>query len=424
MESKTLKFAKTLIERPSVTPDDAGCQALIAAELQALGFSIWHLPIEKVHNLIAIYNPDYNYNPDSATSESPSPPSVYTISDINKISLDSTIPPMTSCFAFAGHTDVVPAGHLNEWQSPPFTPTIRDGYLYGRGAADMKGSIAAMITACERFLNKHRKRKNENQNKAVQGLKSSIAFLITSDEEGEAQFGTKKIMEFLKSQGVILNYCVVGEPSSLNTLGDTIKVGRRGSMTGRLKILGKQGHIAYPHNADNPIHRTLAPLNELSQTLWDEGDADFPATSFQISNINAGTGAGNVIPGILECLFNFRFSPRTKALQLKEQVHAMLDKHGVQYEIEWQIYGEPFLTSPGHLITACRDAVSEVTGLDAIHSTDGGTSDARFIAGPNTEVIELGPCNESIHAVNECVRVADLDNLSLIYERILEKLLL
>lgn len=378
LNSETLLLAKALIERPSVTPEDAGCQALIAERLRPLGFTFHELKFGSVQNLVAIRK----------TSKEPA-----------------------SLLAFAGHTDVVPAGPLNHWHTPPFSPSIKEGFLYGRGAADMKGSLAAMITACERFI-------VQNPNH-----KGSIAFLITSDEEGDAEWGTRKIMEFLAEQHIQINYCIVGEPSSLQRLGDNIKIGRRGSMTGRLKILGQQGHVAYPHLADNSIHRALAPLHQLLRMHWGAADDNFPATSFQISNIHAGTGAGNVIPGLLECLFNFRFNPQIHALTLQAQVQKVLEEHALNYELNWQIFGEPFLTRPGVLLNACQQAILQVVGIQANLSTDGGTSDARFIAGPNTEVIELGPLNATIHAANECVNIEELEQLSIIYERVLESLM-
>jgi succinyl-diaminopimelate desuccinylase len=377
----TIQLAKDLIEKPSITPFDAGCQALIAEKLLKLGFSIQELNIGGVQNLIAIRN-----------SEDPSSES-------------------SPLFAFAGHTDVVPAGDLSDWQTPPFTAIEKEGFLYGRGSADMKGSLAAMVTAVERFLDQNPK------------PKGSIAFLITSDEEGDAEFGTRKIMEYLREQNITIHFCIVGEPTSHESLGDVIKIGRRGSMSGRLKILGKQGHIAYPHRADNPIHRILMPLRELAERLWDNGDEHFPPTSFQISNINAGTGAGNVIPGALECLFNFRFSPGQTAECLQNAVHDHLKNHALNYELEWKLFGTPFITPPGNLISSTQETILDIMGYEPKTSTDGGTSDARFIAGPDTQVIELGPCNSTIHAVNERVGIQELQDLSRIYEGILARLL-
>lgn len=375
--SDTLLLAKSLIEKASITPLDAGCQDLIAKRLETLGFIIHKQYFDQVQNLIAIRRGSQTNGP---------------------------------CFAFAGHTDVVPPGNLSDWHTLPFTPTIKDNYLYGRGAADMKGSLAAMITATERFIQHYPEHAG------------SILFLITSDEEGDAILGTRKIMEYLEEQSIVLDYCIVGEPTSHEKLGDTIKIGRRGSMTGHLKIMGKQGHVAYPHRAENPIHRILDPLNQLATRIWDEGNLDFPPTSFQISNINSGTGAGNVIPGILECLFNFRFSNEINETLLQEAVHKVLQQHQLSYQLDWQVFGQPFLTAPGVLINACKDAIYKVMGFHMQTSTDGGTSDARFIAGPKTQVIELGPCNATIHAVNECIHIEDLEKLSSIYEEILKTL--
>lgn len=381
-----VELTKQLISLPSITPKDAGCQKIIADRLEKLGFIIHKLNFGDVENIFAL-----RLNPKKSQSQ------------------------MEPIIAFAGHTDVVPPGNLAHWKTPPFTPTIKEGYLYGRGSADMKGSLAAMIIACERFL-----QKNPNPN-------GSIAFLITSDEEGDAQLGTLKIMEFLAENNIHLNYCIVGEPSSHHTLGDTIKNGRRGSITGRLKVKGIQGHVAYPDRADNPIHRIMKPLHALASTTWDQGSEEFPPTSFQISNIQAGTGAGNVIPGLLECMFNFRFSPLLTAECIQTQVKDLLNDHGLQdnlhYELEWQVFGKPFLTKPGTLTNACIEAIQEVVGITPQLSTTGGTSDARFIAKPNTEVIEIGPRNATIHSVNECVGVQELTDLTTIFERILQKLL-
>ncbi len=393
--SPTIELAKQLISLPSVTPEDAGCQTLIAERLRKIGFSTHSIHYNGVQNLFAF-----------TTHQSTTDPSTF-----HQSSSDKKLP----LFAFAGHTDVVPAGNLEHWLTPPFIPTIKNNMLYGRGSADMKGSLAAMVTACERFLKKY------------PHPKGNIAFLITSDEEGEAKFGTQKIMEHLSENNILLNYCIVGEPSSLSTLGDTLKNGRRGSMSGRLKVIGKQGHVAYPDRADNPIHRIMHPLHKLATIAWDKGNNHFPPTSFQISNIQAGTGAGNVIPGALDCLFNFRFSPELSAEMIQEQVHRLLSEHGLEhnlhYELEWQLFGKPFFTKPGILTAACIQAIKDIVGTSPRLSTDGGTSDARFITGPQTEVIELGPCNATIHAVNECVSVEELENLSKVYENILEKLL-
>lgn len=371
----TLELTQKLIQAASVTPEDAGCQPLLASHLKLLGFNIESLRFGEVDNFWA---------------------------------RRGTAQPL---FVFAGHTDVVPPGPLDQWTSPPFSPTVRDGFLYGRGAADMKSSLAAMVVACENFI---------KQFPAHQG---SIAFLITSDEEGSAINGTRKVMEYLQARGEKLTWCIVGEPSCEKTLGDTLKIGRRGSLNGHLKIYGKQGHIAYPHLAENPIHRSLAALSLLCNTHWDDGLENFSATSLQISNLHSGTGATNVIPGILEVLFNFRFSPAVTAEELQQKVTAILDEHQLHYDLIWKLSGNPFLTASGQLLDATSAAIQEVTGLTPQLSTGGGTSDGRFIAPTGCEVIELGPCNDSIHQIDERVRVDDLTLLAKIYENILTKLL-
>jgi succinyl-diaminopimelate desuccinylase len=372
--SNTILLAKQLIECPSVTPEDGGCQEILAHRLEKLGFKIRHLPFGSVKNLWAVHG-----------TESP-------------------------LLVFAGHTDVVPPGDLNEWETPPFSATIKGDYLYGRGAADMKGSIAAMITAVEQFLKKY------------PNHPGSIGFLITSDEEGPADNGTQKVMETLDKEGVYIDYCIVGEPSSKELLGDIIKKGRRGSLNCVLKVLGKQGHVAYPLLADNAIHRALLALHELSITEWDKGNDDFPATSFQISNINAGTGAQNVIPGSLECQFNFRFSTAITPEALIARVKDLFKTHHLQYELHHKTSGIPFLTRTGKLLTATTQAIEEMMGHTPIASTTGGTSDGRFIAPRGTEVIEMGPCNASIHCVNEHVKIEELNQLSALFECILEKM--
>ncbi len=375
--SETIELAKALIQCPSVTPNDANCQAILAKRLEKLGFSIYSLPFGDVQNLWAI------------RSSLPGP-----------------------LFVFAGHTDVVPAGNLNDWATPPFTPSINGEYLYGRGAADMKGSLAAMITATERFIehfpNSH----------------GSIGFLITSDEEGLAENGTVKVVEYLKNQGIKINYCIVGEPTARDQAGDTIKNGRRGSLNGILKILGKQGHVAYPEKADNPIHRALLPLNELSHHVWDQGNEFFPPTTFQIANINAGTGATNVIPAALECQFNFRFNTEVTPEILIEKIKNLLQPYGLQYALNYTVSGYPFLTEPGVLLSACTEACEAIVNSTPALSTNGGTSDARFIAPMGTEVVELGPCNATIHCTNESVKISELSSLTKIYERVLQLLLL
>jgi len=374
VKSPTLSLAKELMSCPSVTPDDAGCQSAIAERLKQLGFITTDMPFAEVTNLWARHG---------------------------------SVQPLV---VFAGHTDVVPTGNANEWQSPPFEPTIRDGFLYGRGAADMKGSIAAMIVAVEQFLQKH------------PNYKGSIAFLLTSDEEGPGINGTVKVLEHLISGGEKIDYGIVGEPSSVNTMGDTIKVGRRGSLTGTLKVKGVQGHVAYPDLAVNPIHRFSKALAELCETKWDSGDEFFPPTTFQFSNIHAGVGASNVIPSSLEAVFNLRFSPKSPDDSLKEKIELILRKHSVDYDIVWNTSGQPFLTPLGELSEAIQAALKAVTGQEATASTSGGTSDARFFAPYGIQVVELGPVNETIHKVNEKVSIAELDKLTAVYEKTLENL--
>jgi len=373
--SATIELAQALIGRASVTPADAGCQPLIAQRLQAIGFTIEPLRFGEVDNLWARRG--------------------------------STAP----LFVFAGHTDVVPPGPLEDWHSDPFTATLRDGQLYGRGSADMKGSIAAMVTACERFAARH------------DGQRGSIAFLLTSDEEGPAVDGTVRVIEHLQARSESIDWCLVGEPSSQQRTGDVIKIGRRGSLNGILRVRGQQGHVAYPHLADNPVHRAAPALAELVAQEWDAGNAHFPPTTFQISNINAGTGAENVIPGELRILFNLRFSTESTPEGIRSRVHAILDRHGLDYRIDWKLSGQPFITPAGELVEAARTAIREVAGLETELSTSGGTSDGRFIAPTGAQVVELGPLNATIHKTNECVNQAELDKLSSIYERILELLL-
>jgi succinyl-diaminopimelate desuccinylase len=373
-DSQTLELTKQLISRQSVTPEDDGCQQLMTDRLVKAGFNIQPLPFEDVDNFWAI------------RGES------------------------GPILCFAGHTDVVPSGPESSWQSPPFEPTVKDGVLTGRGAADMKGSLAAMVVAVENYV-------TNNPNHP-----GRIAFLITSDEEGIAANGTVKVVEWLKQQNTIPEYCLVGEPSSSEKCGDTIKNGRRGSLGCKLRVLGKQGHVAYPHLADNPIHNVAPALAELANTEWDRGNDFFPATSFQVSNINGGTGATNVIPGELDIVFNFRFSTEVTEQQLRETTEAILNKHQLNYAIDWHLSGQPFLTAEGELVDAAVSAVKQVTGLDTLLSTAGGTSDGRFIAPMGTQVVELGPVNATIHQINECVAVADLDRLTAIYESLLENL--
>jgi len=373
--SDTLKLAEQLISRESVTPEDDGCQDIIAKRLAALGFRAEKMRFEDVDNIWI-----------RRGSEEP-------------------------LYAFAGHTDVVPTGPEKKWQSPPFLPTYRDGYLYGRGAADMKGSIAAMVTACERFF-----ASNPNH-------KGSFAFLITSDEEGPSINGTVKVVEVLEARNEKIKACLVGEPSSIETAGDVIKNGRRGSLGGHLKIYGTQGHVAYPQHAANPVHLFAPALAELTAIEWDQGNEFFPATTFQISNIKAGTGASNVIPGELEVWFNFRFSTETTDEKLQSKVQEILDRHQLKYDLQWNLSGQPFLTPEGELVDAARTAIREVAGIETQLSTSGGTSDGRFIAPTGAQVVELGPSNSTIHKVDECVKAEDLDRLSAIYERILQQLL-
>ncbi len=371
--SKTIDLAIELINRPSITPNDHGCQTLIAERLQNIGFKTEFLQFGEVDNLWATHGN------------------------------------ATPLFVFAGHTDVVPTGPESKWQFPPFTPTIHDGHLYGRGAADMKSSIAAMVTACERFIVEYPQHKG------------SIAFLLTSDEEGPAVDGTVKVINHLQKQGKQIDWCVVGEPSSEEKLCDTIKNGRRGSLNGQLVIHGVQGHVAYPNKADNPIHRFAPILQKLCEIKWDQGNDFFPATSLQITNINAGTGADNVIPGDLEVIFNFRYSTQVTHIQLQEQIASLLGE--LDYTLTWRHSGPPFLTQPDNLVTATQQAIKTVCGYETRLSTSGGTSDGRFIAPTGAQVIEIGPINATIHKVDECVNIAELDKLSIIYQHILENLL-
>lgn len=367
-----IDLCKNLIERESVTPFDAGCQELIAHRLSALGFHNENMPFEEVTNLWSIRG------------------------DARPV------------FLFAGHTDVVPAGNLNKWHTPPFQATEKNGYLYGRGAADMKASLAAMIVATERFVQVHPEHKG------------AIAFLITSDEEGPFVNGTVRVVETLQRRQQPVDYCIVGEPSSTNQLGDVIKIGRRGSITGELTIHGTQGHVAYPHLASNAIHRALPVLHSLAETVWDEGNAHFPATSFQIANFNSGTGAGNVIPGEAHVDFNLRYSTELDAEAIKDRIGAQLDEANIEYDIIWKNNGDPFLTKEGHFVTSAQAAIKAICDIDSETSTAGGTSDGRFIAKMGCDIVELGPVNATIHKVNECVKVEDIVKLTKIYERILE----
>ena len=371
----TLELAKDLISRRSVTPEDDGCQAMLAERLEAIGFKATHLRYEDVDNLWI------------------------TRGDGDPV------------FAFVGHTDVVPTGPLDQWNSDPFVPEIRDGMLYGRGAADMKSGIAAFVTAVERFI---------ANNPEHQG---TIALLITSDEEGPSINGTRKVVDYLQENNIKIKWCLVGEPSSENKVGDVVKNGRRGSLGGKLIVRGIQGHVAYPHLAENPVHKLSPALNELCAKVWDEGNEYYPPTSFQVSNIHAGTGADNVIPGEVEVVFNYRFCTEITEQELREQTEAILDKYDLDYKMIWKLSGYPFLTAEGSLVDAVKQAVSEVAGYETELSTGGGTSDGRFIAPTGAEVVELGPINETIHKLNECVSVSELDLLSEMYENILNTLL-
>ncbi len=373
--SQTLELTKDLMSRRSVTPADEGCQAVMTGRLAALGFKIEPLRYGSVENFWATHG-----------SGGP-------------------------VFCFAGHTDVVPTGPLEEWRTDPFVPTIREGILYGRGAADMKSGLAAMVTATEEFVRSHPEHKG------------TIAFLITSDEEGPSVDGTKRVAEMLAGRRERIDWCVVGEPSSETVVGDTIKVGRRGSFSGRLTVHGVQGHVAYPQLAENPVHTFAPALAELTSRVWDNGTEHFQPTTFQISNFNAGTGAPNVIPGELKARFNLRYSPVQTQEGLKEVVEGILRKHGVRYTIEWYVSGEPFYTPPGVLSDAAADSIEEVTGSRPKLSTGGGTSDGRFIAPLGAQVVELGVINASIHKVNESVRVADIDALHRMYLGMLRRLL-
>ena len=372
----TFQLTDELLRKQSITPEDDGCQDLMIERLEACGFKAERLRFGDVDNFWAVHG-----------DEGP-------------------------ILCFAGHTDVVPTGPAEQWKYPPFEPTLdEDGMLYARGTADMKGSLAAMITASERFVAEHPDHKGR------------IAYLITSDEEGPAINGTVKVIEWLEERNEKITWCVVGEPSSTDNVGDVIKNGRRGSLGCKLTVKGVQGHVAYPHLASNPIHSVAPALAELTNEQWDKGNASFPATSFQISNINGGTGATNVIPGEVEVIFNFRFSTESTQYTLRERAEAILNKHDFDYDIEWNLSGEAFLTAEGDLVDAAVKAVRDAAGIDTELSTAGGTSDGRFIAPTGSQVVELGPVNATIHKVNECVRAADLDTLSNMYQTIMTELL-
>lgn len=371
----TLALTQDLIRRPSVSPEDQGCLEIIAKRLEALGFRVERLTYGPVENLWARHG------------------------DAGPV------------LCFAGHTDVVPTGPREEWHTDPFEPVVKDGILYGRGAADMKSGLAAMITATERFIPRH------------PGHTGTLAFLLTSDEEGPSIDGTRRVMEVLEARNEKIDWCIVGEPTSGEALGDTIKIGRRGSLSGKLTVHGVQGHVAYPHLADNPVHSVAPALAELAARVWDKGNEFFQPTTFQISNISAGTGAPNVIPGDLKARFNLRFSTEQTVEKLQATITAILDRHKVNYTLEWFVSGLPFFTAPGQLSNAVQQAVNERTGRNPQMSTTGGTSDGRFIAPTGAQVVELGVINATIHKVNECVRVADVAALSGMYERVMELLL-
>ncbi|PSU91397.1 succinyl-diaminopimelate desuccinylase [Photobacterium kishitanii] len=374
-DSPVITLAKDLMSRPSVTPEDADCQTIMIERLQALGFIIETMVFEDTTNLWA---------------------------------RRGTQAPL---FVFAGHTDVVPSGPVEQWHTPPFEPTIIDGYLHGRGAADMKGSLACMVVAIERFI-----AQNPHHN-------GSIALLITSDEEGPFINGTTRVVDTLEARNEKIDMCIVGEPSSTHAVGDIVKNGRRGSITGDLIVNGIQGHVAYPHLANNPIHKALPALAELAATHWDDGNDFFPPTSFQIPNVAAGTGASNVIPGQFKVQFNFRFSTELTDADIKRRVHSILDAHGLDYDLKWTLSGHPFLTDSGTLVDAVVAAITEINHTPPQLLTTGGTSDGRFIARTGAQVVELGPVNATIHKVNECVKVTDLEKLTDMYQRILSKIL-
>ena len=373
--SATIALAQDLMGRASVTPEDKGCQALMIARLEAIGFKVERMRFGAVDNFWA-----------RRGTEKP-------------------------VLAFAGHTDVVPTGPIEEWHTPPFEPTLKDGFLYGRGAADMKGSLASWVVALEQFVALH-----PNHH-------GSLALLITSDEEGPFIDGTTRVIDALEARHEKIDWCIVGEPSSTQTLGDVIKNGRRGSLTAAITAKGIQGHVAYPHLVNNPIHKVVPALAELAATKWDDGNEFFPPTSFQIANINGGTGASNVVPGHVEVMCNFRYSTELTADDLTAKVEAILDHHQVDYDINWTYNGLPFLTASGALVDACLAAIKATTGTDSQLSTAGGTSDGRFIAPTGAQVVELGPCNATIHKLNECVKVSDLEQLTQVYFAILRHLM-
>lgn len=378
MQCPVIKLAQQLIQRKSISPNDAGCQHLLTEYLQRKGFYIEPMHFMDTENLWAYHK-----------GSDPGP-----------------------TLLFAGHTDVVPAGDESQWVVPPFSATLKNGYLYGRGAADMKGALAAMIVAAERFVT------------AYPQHRGRLAFLITSDEEAKATNGTVKVVETLMQRNEHIDFCIVGEPSSIKKMGDVIKNGRRGSLTANLIIHGIQGHVAYPNLAENPIHKAIPMLQELTTTIWDQGNAFFPATSMQIANINAGTGSNNIIPGDLFIQFNFRFSSELTVEKIKQHVIQLIDRYQLRYDLQWSLSGNPFLTEPGELVDVVKQTIQQYTGIIPTLSTDGGTSDGRFIAQMGTQIIEFGPINATIHKVDEHVKIADLQILSKIYQRIMEQLLL
>jgi succinyl-diaminopimelate desuccinylase len=388
LDDETLSLAIKLMAAQSVSPEDAGCQSLMADYLTRLGFRIEHMPFGDVDNLWALHGKEHAEGKSDDLNDEEGP-----------------------LFVFAGHTDVVPPGPLTAWNTPPFEPTLINGLLYGRGAADMKGSLAAMLTATTRFIRQY------------PDHKGTLGFLITSDEEATALHGTRQVMETLQTRGTHINWCLVGEPSSANTLGDVVRVGRRGSLNATLTVKGIQGHVAYPSDALNPIHAALQALADLVDINWDEGNASFPPTSLQISNIHSGTGVNNIIPGTMDVVFNFRFSTESTETTLRQRTEAILDQHGLDYDILWALSGQPFLTTGGELVPAVQQAIKRRCQLDTELSTSGGTSDGRFIAPTGTQVVELGPRNATIHKINECVEVADLVQLSWLYSDIITTLL-
>tara|TARA_B110000977_G_scaffold201551_1_gene296814 strand:+ start:4514 stop:5641 length:1128 start_codon:yes stop_codon:yes gene_type:complete len=375
MTDSTLELTKKLVSAQSISPADEGCQTLIAEYLKQLGFEVEAMPFADVSNLWATHGEGAPY------------------------------------FTFAGHTDVVPSGPLENWDTDPFEPTVVNGHLYGRGTADMKGSIAAMLTATSNFLSQH------------PDHKGTLAFLITSDEEADAINGTRRVIETLAERGIQLDWCLIGEPSSDKALGDVVRTGRRGSLHAKIVFKGIQGHVAYPDDAKNPIHAALPALTELTDEVWDAGNAFFPPTSMQISNLHSGTGVTNVIPGTMELLLNFRFSTELDEPMIKARTQSILDKHDIDYDILWTLSGVPFLTVGGELIPAVEASISSNLHLTTILSTSGGTSDGRFIAPTGTQVVELGPRNATIHKVNECVAIKDLDQLAVVYQDIVSRLL-